>query len=107
MPRCPLPSRRLVRPVRLHRVNACLARWCRSPASPEFQPETCSLTARLIVNSHPPLARTGTNAARKYDRENIIMPGIIAILPAAGFGTRMGGESPKQFRLLDGVPVLL
>jgi 2-C-methyl-D-erythritol 4-phosphate cytidylyltransferase len=35
------------------------------------------------------------------------MPGIIAILPAAGFGTRMGGESPKQFRLLDGVPVLL
>ena len=35
------------------------------------------------------------------------MPGIIAILPAAGFGTRMGGESPKQFRLLDGVPLLL
>jgi 2-C-methyl-D-erythritol 4-phosphate cytidylyltransferase len=34
------------------------------------------------------------------------MPGIIAILPAAGFGTRMGGESPKQFRLLDGMPVL-
>ena len=35
------------------------------------------------------------------------MPGIIAIVPAAGFGTRMGGESPKQFRLLDGVPLLL
>ena len=35
------------------------------------------------------------------------MPGITAILPAAGFGTRMGGESPKQFRLLDGVPLLL
>ena len=35
------------------------------------------------------------------------MPGTIAILPAAGFGTRMGGDSPKQFRLLDGVPVLL
>lgn len=34
------------------------------------------------------------------------MPGTIAILPAAGFGTRMGGESPKQFRLLDGVPLL-
>src|SRR5580765_6888299 len=34
------------------------------------------------------------------------MPGIIAILPAAGMGTRMGGESPKQFRLLDGVPLL-
>ena len=35
------------------------------------------------------------------------MPGTIAILPAAGFGTRMGAESPKQFRLLDGVPLLL
>src|SRR5882724_5715940 len=35
------------------------------------------------------------------------MPGIIAILPAAGMGTRMGGESPKQFRLLDGVPLLI
>ena len=35
------------------------------------------------------------------------MPGIIAILPAAGFGTRMGAVSPKQFRLLDGVPLLL
>jgi 2-C-methyl-D-erythritol 4-phosphate cytidylyltransferase len=35
------------------------------------------------------------------------MPGTIAILPAAGFGTRMGAESPKQFRLLDGVPLFL
>src|SRR4051794_33575405 len=35
------------------------------------------------------------------------MPGIVGILPAAGFGTRMGGDAPKQFRLLDGVPVLL
>lgn len=35
------------------------------------------------------------------------MPGIIAILPAAGLGTRMGGESPKQYRLLDGVPLLV
>jgi 2-C-methyl-D-erythritol 4-phosphate cytidylyltransferase len=34
------------------------------------------------------------------------MSRIVAILPAAGFGTRMGAESPKQFRLLDGVPVL-
>src|SRR5271169_2152165 len=31
----------------------------------------------------------------------------VAILPAAGLGTRMGGESPKQFRLLDGVPLLV
>ena len=35
------------------------------------------------------------------------MSGIVAILPAAGFGTRMGAESPKQFRLLDGLPVVI
>jgi len=32
---------------------------------------------------------------------------ITAILPAAGMGTRMGGETPKQFLELDGVPILL
>lgn len=32
---------------------------------------------------------------------------VSAILPAAGLGTRMGAETPKQFRLLDGVPVLI
>jgi 2-C-methyl-D-erythritol 4-phosphate cytidylyltransferase len=32
---------------------------------------------------------------------------VTAILPAAGLGTRMGAETPKQFLLLDGVPVLL
>lgn len=32
---------------------------------------------------------------------------IIAILPAAGLGTRMGADAPKQFRLLDGVPVVV
>ena len=31
----------------------------------------------------------------------------VGILPAAGLGTRMGGESPKQFRLLDGVPLVI
>jgi len=31
----------------------------------------------------------------------------VAILPAAGLGTRMGGESPKQFRLLGGVPLVV
>jgi 2-C-methyl-D-erythritol 4-phosphate cytidylyltransferase len=35
------------------------------------------------------------------------MPRTIAILPAAGFGTRMGADSRKQFRLLDGVPVIV
>jgi 2-C-methyl-D-erythritol 4-phosphate cytidylyltransferase len=32
---------------------------------------------------------------------------VTAILPAAGLGTRMGAETPKQFLELDGVPVLL
>jgi 2-C-methyl-D-erythritol 4-phosphate cytidylyltransferase len=35
------------------------------------------------------------------------MSSIVAILPAAGLGTRMGGDAPKQFRLLDGVPVVV
>jgi len=35
------------------------------------------------------------------------MTKITAILPAAGMGTRMGGETPKQFLELDGVPVFL
>ncbi len=32
---------------------------------------------------------------------------VTAILPAAGLGTRMGAETPKQFLMLDGVPLLL
>ena len=32
---------------------------------------------------------------------------IIAILPAAGLGTRMGAETPKQFLELDGVPIAI
>src|SRR5450432_2690736 len=32
---------------------------------------------------------------------------VTAILPAAGLGTRMGAETPKQFLQLDGVPVLV
>ncbi len=35
------------------------------------------------------------------------MPSIVAILPAAGLGTRMGADAPKQFRLLDGVPLVV
>jgi len=35
------------------------------------------------------------------------MPRTVAILPAAGFGTRMGADSPKQFRRLDGVPLIV
>ena len=35
------------------------------------------------------------------------MTKVTAILPAAGMGTRMGGETPKQFLALDGAPILL
>lgn len=35
------------------------------------------------------------------------MSRIVAILPAAGHGTRMGAETPKQFLELDGVPLVL
>ena len=35
------------------------------------------------------------------------MSRIAAILPAAGLGTRMGAETPKQFLELDGVPIVL
>jgi 2-C-methyl-D-erythritol 4-phosphate cytidylyltransferase len=32
---------------------------------------------------------------------------VTAILPAAGLGTRMGADTPKQFLELDGVPLLI
>jgi 2-C-methyl-D-erythritol 4-phosphate cytidylyltransferase len=35
------------------------------------------------------------------------MSRIVAILPAAGLGTRMGHEKPKQFLELDGVPLVI
>jgi 2-C-methyl-D-erythritol 4-phosphate cytidylyltransferase len=35
------------------------------------------------------------------------MSAIAAILPAAGLGTRMGHETPKQFLELDGVPIVI
>ena len=35
------------------------------------------------------------------------MNSVSAILPAAGLGTRMGADTPKQYLSLDGVPVLV
>jgi 2-C-methyl-D-erythritol 4-phosphate cytidylyltransferase len=35
------------------------------------------------------------------------MSRIAAIVPAAGLGTRMGAEQPKQFLELDGIPLIL
>lgn len=36
-----------------------------------------------------------------------LMSKIVAILPAAGLGTRMGTGAPKQFLELDGVPIVI
>src|ERR1700693_4628118 len=35
------------------------------------------------------------------------MSRVAAILPAAGLGTRMGGDTPKQFLELDGMPLVI
>lgn len=35
------------------------------------------------------------------------MSRIVAIVPAAGLGTRMGADTPKQFLELDGVPLVI
>src|ERR1700736_6978638 len=35
------------------------------------------------------------------------MTRIAAILPAAGMGTRMGADTPKQFLELDGAPIVI
>jgi 2-C-methyl-D-erythritol 4-phosphate cytidylyltransferase len=35
------------------------------------------------------------------------MSRIVAIIPAAGLGTRMGADKPKQFLELDGVPLIV
>jgi 2-C-methyl-D-erythritol 4-phosphate cytidylyltransferase len=32
---------------------------------------------------------------------------VFVILPAAGLGTRMAGPQPKQFLILDGIPILI
>ena len=32
---------------------------------------------------------------------------VLAIIPAAGLGVRMGGETPKQFLSLEGVPIFV
>src|ERR1039457_6470650 len=32
---------------------------------------------------------------------------VFAILPAAGLGTRMAGPQPKQFLILNGLPILI
>lgn len=40
-------------------------------------------------------------------RSRTLMTRIAAILPAAGLGTRMGAETPKQFLELEGEPIFI
>src|SRR4029077_12749953 len=42
---------------------------------------------------------------RHRDSDSTTMTRITAILPAAGLGTRMGADTPKQFLELDGTPI--
>jgi len=39
-------------------------------------------------------------------KDRDVRPGTVAIVPAAGRGTRLGGPVPKQYRLVAGRPVL-
>ena len=32
---------------------------------------------------------------------------VLAIIPAAGLGVRMGGGTPKQFLSLEGIPIFI
>lgn len=43
----------------------------------------------------------------QVQRPRTLMIRIAAILPAAGLGTRMGAETPKQFLELDGEPIFI
>jgi 2-C-methyl-D-erythritol 4-phosphate cytidylyltransferase len=63
-------------------------------------------------SSTPALRYTLPSASRAWARKVSLQPvcchamgQITAILPAAGLGTRMGAETPKQFLELDGVPI--
>ena len=38
---------------------------------------------------------------------NSVFMSVLAIIPAAGVGVRMGGAMPKQFLSLEGVPIFV
>jgi 2-C-methyl-D-erythritol 4-phosphate cytidylyltransferase len=57
-------------------------------------------TLRFATAASRHLAGAASRATHKMSR-------IVAILPAAGLGTRMGAETPKQFLELDGTPIVV
>jgi 2-C-methyl-D-erythritol 4-phosphate cytidylyltransferase len=67
------------------------------------RPHPFPTATRLKVNSNS----WGHGRRALLGSSQIPMTRITAILPAAGMGTRMGGETPKQFLELDGAPILL
>src|SRR5258708_11716599 len=68
-----------------------------------LQPPACTLHTEVEVHSE-----VGDDRAERAAQANAkTMNRIAAILPAAGLGTRMGAETPKQFLELDGVPIVI
>src|SRR5260370_38909342 len=71
---------------------------CRSRAAPLH-----GQALRSAVEVHFGVCGPGVVCAASRN----LMNRIAAILPAAGLGTRMGAETPKQFLELDGVPIVI
>lgn len=61
----------------------------------------------LTLPPGPPDLQGAREFSRHLLNEAQPMTRIAAILPAAGLGTRMGAETPKQFIELDGVPIVI
>src|SRR5258708_12442060 len=66
-------------------------------------PTACTLHTEVEVHSEV----CDDRAERAAQANAKTMNRIAAILPAAGLGTRMGAETPKQFLELDGVPIVI
>ena len=73
--------------------------------------ETGTNGRRSVLASFPrPILKVHCGVCRQLAEPAVcstLMSKIAAILPAAGLGTRMGAETPKQFLELDGAPILV